>query len=241
MYKKKVLDHGYVKLRNLAGPTRRLDASFDADDTDVAQAARMSFEQSGSERTYDQEMKLTKYLMVNEHSSPFEMIECWFEMKVPIFVDRQFVRHRTMSRSESSGRYITLPEDWYIPDLADVMMASKDKKQGGRLINLQDEDERLLGQVFVSTLSKACQESYRAYEDAIEAGIAPEQARMLLHVNHYVHYLAKVDLRNLFHFFKLRCHEHAQRESRLYAEAMLELIQPHLPGLTDLFNEEMRL
>lgn len=92
MLEKKVLDHGFVRLRNIAGPTRRLDGLFDASDVDVANAARMSFDASDRERTYEIEMKLNHYLMRNKHMTPFESIEVWLEMKLPIFVARQFVR-----------------------------------------------------------------------------------------------------------------------------------------------------
>lgn len=123
-----VLDHGFATLRNLAGPTRRPDQAFDASDIDPAQAARMSFEQMDSERTYEQDMRLAKYLLTHGHTSPFEMVQVWVEVKAPIFVDRQMVRHRTWSRNESSGRYITLPEQWYIPDVLGAK--ATDKKQG---------------------------------------------------------------------------------------------------------------
>src|SRR5690606_18852081 len=124
----KVLDHGFVRLRNMAGPTRRvlngtheetgdfILRPFDADDRDPAQAARMSFDQMDSERTLEEDMRLSRYLMKNWHTSPFEMVEIWLEMKMPIFVARQFVRHRTASINEVSGRYVQLPGEWYIPE-----------------------------------------------------------------------------------------------------------------------------
>ena len=136
----KVLDHGFVRLRNLAGPTRRTKdyqwsglngeslCQFDADDTDVANAARMSFNQTDSNRSYEMEMKLNKYLLENRHMTPFESIEVWLEMKLPIFVARQFVRHRTAALNEVSGRYVTLPEEWYIPKI--VGGKPINKKQG---------------------------------------------------------------------------------------------------------------
>lgn len=98
----KVLDHGFVKLRNLAGPTRRSNSEFDASDVDVANAARLSFEGQDQERTYEAEMKLNRYLLANKHMTPFEVIVVWLEMKLPIFVARQLVRQRTQSINEAS-------------------------------------------------------------------------------------------------------------------------------------------
>jgi thymidylate synthase (FAD) len=237
-----VLDHGFVTLRNLAGPTRRhtvadgpltLLRHFDADDIDPAQAARMSFEQMDSERTYDQDMRLNEYLLKNEHTSPFEMISVWVEVKVPIFVDRQMVRHRTWRRNESSGRYITLPGDFYIPLVVGGKAANK--KQGQE-DNLDAETQ----QWFRAKLREACQRDYATYLEAIDRGVAPEHARTLLHLNHYVHWLGNVDLANMFKFMRLRAHSHAQIEAQRYAEAIVSLLRPHLPGLMSLFDKHVR-
>lgn len=239
-----VLDHGFVKLRNLAGPTRRAFApslvgqgddpytprAFDADDTDAAQAARMSFDQMDSERTYEQDMRLSRYLLANRHTSPFEMIQVWLEVKVPIFVDRQLVRHRTWRRNESSGRYITLPPEWYIPKI--VGGKAPNAKQG-QADNLDAETQRW----FQRRLNDKCIEGYDDYLSAIEQGVAPEHARMFLHVNHYVHWLGNVDLGNMFQFLALRAHSHAQIEAQIYAYAIIDLLRPHLPGLMGLFDE----
>lgn len=245
----KVLDHGFVKLRNLAGPTRRIrhqlvntdypdadffeDRQFDADDIDPAQAARMSFGEMDSDRTYEQDMRLNEYLLKNRHTSPFEMIQVWVEVKAPIFVDRQFVRHRTWRRNESSGRYITLPGEWYIPEI--VGGRSADKKQGQSdtlALNVQQD--------FKDDLHYECAASYKKYLAYIERGVAPEQARMFLHLNHYVHWLGNVDLHNMFHFLALREHEHAQIEARKYAWATIDLLRPHLPGLMGLFDKHCK-
>lgn len=241
----RVLDHGFVKLLNLAGPTRRTHVedsnavtdscamvlrAFDADDIDPAQAARMSFEQFDTERTYEADMKLAKYLLTNGHTSPFEMIQVWLEVKVPIFVDRQLVRHRTWRRNESSGRYITLPPEWYIPKIVGGKAPSA--KQG-QADNLPLETQ----QAFQRRLDLNCRVSYEHYTAAIEQGVAPEHARMFLHVNHYVHWLGNVDLGNLFKFLALRAHSHAQIEAQVYAFAIIDLLRPHLPGLMGLFDD----
>lgn len=262
-----VLDHGFVTLRNLAGPTRRLwrDAApdaeqtgvwdvvcgapdrkdykvlheFDASDTDVANSARTSFDGQDQERSYEIEMKLNRYLLKNRHMTPFESIEVWLEMKLPIFVARQFVRHRTATLNEVSARYVTLPAEWYIPDVRHVLLQSKDKKQGGVPVNMSDDLEigRAIG--FLDRLQSNCRTSYANYEMAVLDGIAMEQARLHLHVNHYTHWLWKQDLRNLLHFLALRQHSHAQREAQAYANAIFALLEPHLPGIMGLYKELM--
>lgn len=240
----KVLDHGFVTLRNLAGPTRRdsIDShgvggtvlrAFDADDTDVANSARMSFDASDRERTYDMEMRLNEYLLKNQHATPFESIEVWLEMKLPIFVARQFVRHRTVSLNEVSGRYVTLPAEWYIPEV--VGAKPKDKKQG--------QEDNLSAEVqdqFKQVLNTTCAHSYHNYLYMMDQGVAPEHARMFLHLNHYTHWLWKQDLRNLMHFLALRAHSHAQIEAQRYAHAIIDLLRPHLPGLMGLFDDYVR-
>lgn len=251
MYEQKVLDHGVVILRNLSGPTRRThnppkvfgegdDAvefatqrPFDADDTDVANAARMSFEGSEQSRTYADEIKLARYLLKNGHTSPFEMIQVWLEVRVPVFVDRQLVRHRTWRRNESSGRYIVLPGEWYIPDTV-----------GGKpLYKKQGQDDNLDTETqawFKRQLNDACAASYSLYLEAISRGVAPEHARLALHLNHYVHWLGNVDLSNLFKFLGLRDHSHAQIEAQMYAKAIVTLLGPHLPGLMGIYREVIR-
>lgn len=241
----KVLDHGFIKLRNLAGPTRRENDSalilgnvgqprhFDADDTDPANAARMSFEGQDQDRVYADEIKLARYLLKNGHTSPFEMIQVWVEVKVPIFVDRQLVRHRTWRRNESSGRYITLPGEWYIPEVVGGKAANK--KQGQ-----EDNLDIEIQAWFKRQLNDACARDYGLYVEAIDRGVAPEHARLLLHLNHYVHWLGNVDLSNMFKFLGLRDHNHAQIEAQAYAKGIVTLLEPHLPGLMGLYREVIR-
>lgn len=224
------LDHGFVILRNLSGPTRRLETPYDAHDVDPSNAARMSFEQMDSGRTEDEDMKLADYLMRNWHSSPFEMVECWFEMKLPIFVARQFVRHRTVSINEVSGRYVTLPEEWYTPEV--VGGKAKDKKQG------QEDNLSMITQgEFKIALNEHCQRGYNLYLEAIRAEVAPEHARLLLSLNHYTHWLWKQDLHNMLHFLSLRDHFHAQIEAQVYAKAVLEILNTYLPRTMDLYRK----
>lgn len=231
-----VLDHGFVRLRNLAGPTRRAgcDRWFDADDVDPAQAARMSFDQMNSDRAVEQDHRLATYLMRNWHTSPFEMVECWLEMKLPIFVARQFVRHRTVSINEVSGRYVTLPEEWYVP--AVVGGKAPDAKQG-QADNLSADTQSW----FQEALNLQCAESYEQYIEAIARGVAPEHARLLLHLNHYTHWLWKQDLHNIMHFLRLRDHSHAQVEAQAYAKVVDGLLRQHLPVSMSLYDEHRRM
>lgn len=225
-----VLDHGFVKLRNLSGPTRRVNQEFDANDVDPANAARMSFEQMDSGRTVNEDLKLAKYLMKNWHTTPFEMIEVWVEMKMPIFVARQFVRHRTVSINEVSGRYVVLPAEWYIPAVV-----------GGKPVNAkQGQSDGLDTHVqaeFKRRLNDACSKSYEEYLHFVDEGVAAEHARMFLHVNHYTHWLWKQDLHNIMHFLSLRSGSHAQIEARIYADAVDKLIRAHLPNSMALYDE----
>lgn len=239
----KVLDHGFVRLRNLAGPTRRgycdgsqcgLDLGFDADDTDPANAARMSFDQTDSNRTAEQDHKLAEYLMKNKHTSPFEMVQVWLEMKLPIFVARQFVRHRTVRLNEVSGRYVTLPAEWYIPE---VVGGKAPNAKQGQADNLDAHTQIL----FRERLNEHCRDGYTAYIRSMEMGVAPEHARMLLSLNHYTHWLWNQDLHNLMHFLALRDHGHAQVEAQAYAKAIDQLIRQHLPVTMGLYDKYRRL
>jgi thymidylate synthase (FAD) len=244
-----VLDHGFVILRNLAGPTRRPwnpsnagrdFRQFDADDTDPANAARMSFDGSDQERTYEVEMKLNRYLLKNQHMTPFEMIQVWLEIKMPIFVARQLVRHRTQGINEVSGRYVELPAEWYIPRLKDVVLQAADKKQGGKPVDLDDPGQVARAASYIERLDLNCLRCYQSYEQSIADGIAMEQARLDLHLNHYTHWISTLNLRNLMHLLALRDHSHAQGENQKYAVAITELLEPHIPGLMALYREIVR-
>lgn len=236
-----VLDHGYVVLRNISGPTRRPEQEFDASDIDPPQVARISFDAIDTNRSLEDDLKLSKYLMKNWHTSPFESIEVWLEMKLPIFVARQFAKHRTTTINEVSGRYVTLPSEWYVPDIEKVKLQSKDKKQGGVFVDMSDSAQVQVAKSFVERLDSDCFTSYCAYRDSIEAGICMEQARAHLHVNHYTHWVWKQNLHNLMHFMSLRDHPHAQEESATYARAVDSLVRGVLPETMKLYDEFRRL
>lgn len=233
MKKIKVLDHGFVKLLNVSGPVRRNAEDwphneFDVDIIDIAKSARISFNNFETDRTREQDLKLVKYLKDNNHTTPIEMIEVWLEMKLPIFVARQFVRHRTCTINEVSARYVTLPEEWYIPEIVGA------KSTAGAKQGQEDTLPEKVQEEFKSILNKTCQNSYEDYLAALDKGIAPEHARMLLHVSHYTHWIWKQNLHNILHFLRLRLHPHAQIEARMYAKAILDLLQQVLPEITDL-------
>lgn len=236
----KVLDHGFVTLLNLAGPFRRPDRDVDASDRDPAMTARMSFNNFDEERTEEQDLKLCGYLIKNRHSTPLEMIECWFEMKMPIFAARQFIRHRTVTVNEVSARYVTLPEEWYIPSLDYVGVKSAKAKQG-RTIREMTDGELLDAEWFRVTLDEDCRAGYAKYLAAIDRGIAPELARCFLHVNHYTHWVWKQNLHNIMHCISLRDHSHAQLEAQDFAQAIDTWLRKFLPHSMDLYDKHRRL
>lgn len=240
----RVLDHGFVKLRNVSGPTRRIfdrdpthlpgvyARQFDADDIDTAQAARMSFDQMDSGRTREQDLALADYLMRNAHWSPFEMIEVWVEMKLPIFTARQFVRHEA-SINEVSGRYVTLPAEWYIPKVVGGKAANK--KQGQ-----EDNLDETAQKGFKIALDEHCRDGYNQYKASLELGVAPEHARMLLSLNHYTHWLWKQNLRDMLFFLRARLDSHAQIEARAYGHAIEKMLRQALPATMELFDKYVK-
>jgi thymidylate synthase (FAD) len=155
-------------------------------------------------------------------------------MKLPIFLARQFVRHRTACINEVSGRYATLPEEWYIPEV--VGGKAKSNKQGQ-----EDNLPEYVQNIFKKDLDSLCSSSYKFYLEALNAGVAPEHARLCLHVNHYTHWVWKQDLSNLMHFLALRLDNHAQIEARLYAQAMYDLLKLYLPKSMEYFDKYRRL
>jgi thymidylate synthase (FAD) len=243
MAKIKILDHGFIELLNLSGPINRPSVykdiengitEFSARDIDPAITARMSFDNFEQDRTKAQDLKLLKYLMVNQHSTPLEMITSWWRIKLPIFVARQFHRHRMQSINEMSGRYTTLPAEWYIPEI--VGGKSSSNKQGQ-----EDNLAPLLQEEFRQKLDSICRLSYEHYLTYLAKGVAPEHARMFLHVNNYTEYVFKIDIHNMLHFLSLRLHPHAQIEARKYAETFHFELSKHLPEIMKNFDARNNL
>jgi thymidylate synthase (FAD) len=233
----KVLDNGYVRLRNLSGPVRRPEFEFDADDVDPANSARFSFDSADKiGRTREADLKLAKYLLEHKHTTPFEMVEIWLEMKMPIFIARQFVRHRTATINEISGRYIKLPNEFYIPDPATVGVPAATNKQGR-----DAEGANVYAEEFCKTLRANCERAYAQYEFDLAQKIPAEIARMQLPLNVYTKWLWKQDLHNMMHFIAVRVDNHAQWEAQQYAQAIYELLKEALPYSMELFDKYRRL
>lgn len=210
----KVLDHGYVRLVEHMGS-----------DLSVARAARVSYDadwRAGTDEGSD--ARLIHYLWRNHHTSPFEAVAFTFEVKAPIFVFRQWHRHRTWSFNEVSARYSELPEEFYVPKPEHIGMQSKDNKQARELNAIST-----FNYVAPNVIRRRCEEAFDSYRTLIKGGVPRELARSVLPVATYSRMFATVDLLNLLKFFKLRDHAHAQHEIRVYAEAMRVLIEPIVP------------
>lgn len=213
-----VLDHGFVRLIDHMGT-----------DLSVARAARVSYDaawRAGEDQGSD--AKLINYLWKNHHTTPFEAVSFTFEIKAPIFVFRQWHRHRTWSYNELSARYRELPEEFYIPKPEQIGIQSKDNKQGRSSADACDDFVSLRARES-EALQIACQQSFNVYRELLEKGWPRELARSVLPVATYSHMFASVDLLNLLKFLTLRCDGHAQYEIRVYADAMRELIRPIVP------------
>lgn len=208
-----VLDHGHVRLVDHMG-----------DDLSIVRNARVSYDAEWRTGEDDgKDAKLIEYLIKNRHTSPLESVKFTFDVKAPIFVFRQWHRHRTWSYNEISARYSELPEEYYVPEASQITTQSKSNKQMRTLEAHPDaEFHRNLIQL-------SCAQSFAVYKEMIADGVPRELARGVLPVNTYSHMFATVDLHNLMGFLKLRLHEHAQYEIRVYAQAMLELVRPTAP------------
>ncbi len=217
-----VLDHGFVRLVEHMGG-----------DVSIARAARNSYDaawRAGEDEGSD--TKLLRYLMRNRHTSPFEAVVMTFEVKAPIFVFRQWHRHRTWSYNELSARYRPLPDEFYVPDPDTIGVQSTSNKQ------MRDVDERHPYADQVSHEIRVLQEkAYGVYQELLEANVPRELARSVLPVSIYSNMFATVDLHNLFHFMELRLHKHAQYEIRVYAEALLGLAYLVAPVSVTAFKE----
>ena len=217
----KLLNHGSIRLVESMG-----------NDLSIVRSARVSYNadwRTGEDEGKDE--KLIAYLMKNRHTTPFESVVFTFEVKAPIFVFRQWHRHRTWSFNEISARYSELPEEFYVPQLENITTQSGDNKQARTLKQHADAS-------YIATyIDKISMEAFAQYKEFLTMGCPRELARSILPVGTYSKMFATVDLHNLFHFLRLRLHEHAQYEIRVYAEAMLELIEPIVPIAVKYFKE----
>lgn len=224
----KCLDKGHVTILDVM--PRLVPDDRKTADYAIVQAARVSY--GDGTKTVNEDRGLIRYLLRHKHTTPFEMIEIKFNMKMPIFVARQMVRHRTANINEYSGRYSMMKDEFYKPEIENVRQQSSVNKQGsGESINEVDAFD------FIEKIDSICNQSYEEYEKAIQKGVAREQARMLLPVNFYTEWYWKVDLHNLLHFLALRCDPHAQWEIRVFADAMLELVKPIVPWAIEAWED----
>lgn len=214
-----VLDHGFVRLVDSMGS-----------DLSVVRAARVSYDaawRAGENEGSD--ARLIRYLWKNAHTTPFEAVTFTFEVKAPIFVFRQWHRHRTWSFNELSARYRELPGEFYIPKVQQIGLQSADNKQA-RVITQNQADELIeMREREARWLREKCDEAVSNYRQLLASGWPRELARSVLPLNTYSHMFATVDLLNLMKFLTLRTHEHAQYEIRVYAEAMRELAKTVVP------------
>lgn len=216
-----VLDHGFVRLVEYMGG-----------DLSIVRNARVSYDaewRAGDNTGSDE--RLIRYLWKNRHTSPFEAVQFTFEIKAPIFVLRQWHRHRTWAYNEISARYAKLPEEFYVPKKDKITTQSKTNKQMRTSI-VHPEAE-----MCEQAIRDHCLKAFELYNSMIKAEVPRELARGILPLNTYSHMFATVDLRNLFHFLELRLHSHAQYEIRVYAEALITLITPIVPVAVSAFIE----
>ena len=212
-----VLDHGYVRLVESMGS-----------DLSIVRAARVSYDaawRAGEDTGSDQ--RLIHYLWKNRHTTPFEAVEFQFEVYAPIFVFRQWHRHRTWSFNELSARYRELPEVFYVPEPHLIGEQSKDNKQGRDVGD--GADPYGVRTHLAAEIKRAGHEAFASYRYLLKQGAPRELARSVLPVSTYSHMFAKVDLLNLLRFLDLRCHSHAQHEIRVYADAMRDLARSVVP------------
>jgi len=215
-----VLDRGFVRLIDYMGGDARIVA-----------AARVSY--GHGTKTVREDRALIHYLMKNGHTSPFEQVILTFHAKMPIFVARQWVRHRTARLNEVSGRYSILTDEFFLPGANDIRKQSRINKQGR-----SDEDiSAELQQRVLDTLRRDQAAVYASYQEMLNSNIARELARVNLPLSTYTQWYWQIDLHNLFHFLRLRLDSHAQLEIRRYAETMAMMTKAVAPIAYEAFEE----
>ena len=217
-----VLSHGFVALVDYMG-----------NDAAIVQAARVSYGQGT--KTVRDDRGLIRYLMRHRHTTPFEMVEYKFLVRLPIFVARQWIRHRSASVNEYSARYSVVPDEYEVPPAEEVRHQSERNRQGRGDALPPEVVERFRGD-----LERISTEAYVTYTRALEAGVARETARLVLPVAYYTQWYWKTNLHNLFHFLSLRLDPHAQEEIRLFAKAVDQLARVVAPVAFEAFDEFQR-
>ena len=218
----KCLNKGFVELVDVMG-----------NDSAIVQAARVSVAGEGVKAT-SEDRALIRYLMRHKHTTPLEMVVFKFHAKMPIFVARQWVRHRMATINEMSARYGELPKEFYIPDLEHVNPQAENNKQG-RLDEVLPNAEKFRAAVVCNA-----HDAFDNYHEWLDRGVARELARVVLPLSTYTEWFWKIDLHNLLHFLSLRLDKHAQYEIRVYAEAIAEMVKAQCPLAWEAF-EDFRL
>lgn len=216
----RVLDRGFVRLVDYMGG-----------DEAIVQAARVSYGE-GTKKVHE-DRGLIRYLMRHKHTTPFEMVEFKFHVKLPIFVARQWIRHRSANVNEYSGRYSIMKEEFYVPEPENIQRQSERNKQGRSEEEVPPEIQRK----FIDYLNSSQKDAYDRYLEFVDQGIARELSRINLPLSLYTEWYWKIDLHNLFHFLRLRLDEHAQMEIREFAKVMSEMVRAVCPLAWEAFRD----
>ena len=253
-----VLDHGFVRLVSYMQPVPTVglhaissDPHLDefvvgrpkeawTGDLEIVRNARVSYDadwRTGDDEGADE--KIINYMYTNHHTSPFEAMVFTFEIKCPLFIARQWHRHRTWSYNEISARYAEMPEEYYVPEVWAIGSQDEKNKQKRNVNNPGDAD---VNPVFHGEtreiIASHCETAFDVYHKLLKRGVPREIARSVLPTSTYTRYFGTVDLHNLFHFIRLRIDPHAQWEIQQYARALLELITPICPTAVRAFKSE---
>lgn len=218
----KVLDKGFIRLVDYLGGDDR-----------IVQAARVSY--GAGTKSIREDAALIDYLLRHQHTSPFEQVVLTFHVKMPIFVARQWVRHRTARLNEISGRYSIMQDECYLPASEDIALQSTDNRQG-RMAEPAPLELRTNIRESLQTQQAA---AYTSYRQLIDTNLAREIARINLPLATYTELYWQIDLHNLFHFLKLRCDSHAQKEIRDYAFTLLEICRKVAPLAAKSFEKHI--
>lgn len=214
------LNHGFVRLVDYMGS-----------DNAVVQAARVSYGEGTKKVREDR--GLIRYLLRHQHTTPFEMVEFKFHCKMPIFVARQWIRHRTASVNEYSLRYSKAINEFYVPKGSDLKIQTTKNKQGRADESIPPEEQEKVLQL----LQQGAEQAWSGYEALMETGLTREVSRINLPMSLYTEWYWKIDLHNLMHFLKLRIDEHAQYEIRVYAQAMADIVRKIVPITWEAFED----
>ncbi len=218
----KVHERGFIRLVDYLGGDAR-----------IVQAARVSY--GAGTKTVREDAGLIDYLLRNEHTSPLEQVVLTFHIKMPIFVARQWIRHRTARVNEISGRYSEMKDEFWLPEPDAVARQSKDNKQGRELEPMPPDQAAEA----IALLERGQHEAYAAYRELLDSGVARELARVNLPLSMYTEWYWQIDLHNLFRFLSLRLDAHAQREIREYAAVIFDLAKKVSPSACASFERHL--